>query len=271
MAIDFPGASAVSSASAAAHPPAATLPLGERAALGLALAAITALAWLYLIRMPMTPGDLGGLSARLLSAVPPQWASLWLIFMMWAVMMAAMMTPSATPMIFAYARIARAQNGTPALRIALFASGYLAAWTLFSAAATALQAGLARASIISNALVATPMAGAAILLAAGLYQLTPLKRSCLGRCQSPIGFLMTHWRDGAAGAFRMGLAHGLFCIGCCWMLMALLFVAGVMNLLWVAALTVFVLLERATRHGRAIANLSGFALIAAAIVLALRR
>jgi predicted metal-binding membrane protein len=268
MAIDHSDTTVTSTAP---HAHADGLPLRDRITLWTSLTAITALAWLYLIRMPMTPGDLGGVAARILSAVPAQWATLWLIFMMWAVMMAAMMIPSASPMILTYARIARSQGGTITLRVTLFAAGYLAAWTIFSAVATAVQAGLAQASVISNSLSTTPLIGAAILLAAGLYQLTPLKRGCLSGCQSPIGFLMTHWRGGAAGAFRMGMAHGTFCIGCCWLLMALLFVAGVMNLVWVAAITVFVLLERATRYGRAIANVSGVALIAAAIVMAMHR
>jgi predicted metal-binding membrane protein len=248
-----------------------TLPIGERILLYAGLAALTALAWLYLVRMPMTPQDLGGLGARMLSALPPRLADLWLTFMMWAVMMVAMMVPSASPMVMAYARIASARGGHPALRVWLFASGYIAIWTLFSAAATAIQFALLHWSLISNALITTPLASAAILAATGIYQLTPLKQVCLGRCQSPIGFLMTHWRDGAAGALRVGLMHGAFCAGCCWMLMALLFVAGVMNLAWVAAISVFVLLEKATSWGRAIANVSGIALIACAIAIALRR
>jgi predicted metal-binding membrane protein len=247
------------------------LPIGERILLYGELAALSALAWLYLVRMPMKPQDLGGLGARMLSALPPRWADLWLTFMMWAVMMVAMMLPSVSPMVLAYARIASARGGRPALRVWLFASGYLAVWTLFSAAATAIQFAFLHWSLISNALVTTPIVGAVILAVAGIYQLTPLKSVCLGRCQSPIGFFMTNWRDGAAGALRMGLAHGAFCVGCCWMLMALLFVAGVMNLAWVAAISVFVILEKATPWRRAIANASGIALIASAIAIALRR
>jgi predicted metal-binding membrane protein len=247
------------------------LPISERILLCGELAALSALAWLYLVRMPMAPQDLGGLGARMLSALPPRWADWWLTFMMWAVMMVAMMLPSVSPMVIAYARIASARRGRPALRVWLFASGYLVVWTLFSAAATAIQFALLHWSLISNALVTTPLASAAILAAAGLYQLTPLKRVCLGRCQSPIGFFMTHWRDGAAGALRMGLAHGAFCVGCCWMLMALLFVVGVMNLAWVASISVLVLLEKATPWRCAIANASGIALIASAIAIAIRR
>jgi predicted metal-binding membrane protein len=247
------------------------LPIGERILLYGELAVLSGLAWLYLVRMPMTPQDLGGLGARMLSVLPPQWADRWLTFMMWAVMMVAMMLPSTGPMVIAYARIASARGGRPTVRAWLFALGYMAIWTLFSAAVTVIQFGLVQWSLLSNALVTTPIVSAAILVVAGVYQLTQLKETCLGRCQSPIGFFMTHWREGAAGAFRMGLLHGLFCVGCCWMLMALLFVTGVMNLAWVAAITAFVLLEKATPWGRAIANVSGVALIAGALVIALRR
>jgi predicted metal-binding membrane protein len=222
------------------------LPIGERILLYGELAVLSALAWIYLVQMPMTPQDLGGLGARMLSVLPPQWADLWLTFIMWAVMMVAMMLPSTSPMVIAYARIASTRGGCPTVSAWLFALGYLAIWTLFSAAATVFQFALVQWSLLSNALVTTPIVGAAILVVAGVYQLTQLKETCLGRCQSPIGFFMTHWREGAGGALRMGLSHGAFCVGCCWMLMALLFVTGVMNLAWIAAITAFVLLEKAT-------------------------
>jgi predicted metal-binding membrane protein len=229
------------------------------------LAALTALAWLYLIRMPMTPQDLGGLGARMLSALPSRWADWPLTFLMWAVMMVAMMVPSASPTITTYARIASAPGTRHPLRVWSFVAGYLAVWTLFSVLATASQIALRQLAL------ATPLVGAIILAVAGIYQLTTLKQVCLGKCQSPIGFLMTHWRDGASGAFRMGVEHGAFCVGCCWMLMALLFVVGVMNLAWVAAISAFVLLEKATPWGHTIAKVSGAALIAGAIAIAFVR
>jgi predicted metal-binding membrane protein len=238
------------------------LSIGDRIVLWGGLAALTALAWLYLIRMPMSPHDLGALGARMLSALPSRWADWPLTFLMWAVMMVAMMVPSASSMVMAYARIASARGARPALRVWSFVAGYIAMWTLFSVIATASQIGLQQLAL------ATPLVGAIILATAGIYQFTPFKRACLGRCQSSIGFLMTHWRDGARGAFRMGLQHGAFCVGCCWMLMALLFVVGVMNLAWVAALSAFVLLEKATRWGNAIAKVSGVALIVGAIAIA---
>jgi predicted metal-binding membrane protein len=180
------------------------------------------------------------------------------------------MLPSASPMVLMYARIARSRGRASTLPVWLFAAGYLVVWTAFSAAATLGQAALQHASIISNALSATPIVGAAILIATGIYQFTPLKGACLGHCQSPITFFMTRWRDGPTAAFRMGLEHGAFCVGCCWLLMTLLFVAGVMNLAWVAAITVFVLIEKLAPFPRAIANAAGVALIAAGVVLAIR-
>ncbi len=255
---------------AGASPPIAAapaLPIGERVLLYGGLAALTILSWIYLVRMPMAPMEAGDFGAHLLMALSPRLADLWLTFMMWAVMMVAMMVPSATPMVMAYARIASSRGGHSTLRVWLFASGYLAVWTLFSAVATAIQYVLPHWSLISKGLVTTPLLSAAILAVAGIYQLTPLKEACLGHCQSPIGFFMTHWRDGAAGALRMGLDHGAFCVGCCWMLMALLFVAGVMNLVWVAAISAFVLLEKVTPWGRAIANTSGIALIGGALAI----
>ncbi|MDO8432800.1 MAG: DUF2182 domain-containing protein [Candidatus Binatus sp.] len=246
------------------------LPARERILTLAELGGLTILAWLYLVRMPMTPADLGGVVARLASPMPSQLVDAWLTFMMWAVMMVAMMLPSASPMILIYARIAHGRERAPAQCTRMFALGYVAVWTAYSVAATALQIALHATSIISNASIATPIAGAVILIATGIYQLTPYKQACLGHCQSPIAFFMTRWRDGAAGAFRLGLEHGAFCVGCCWMLMALLFVAGVMNLAWVAAISAFVLLEKVTPYPRAIANIAGAIMLAGGIILGLR-
>jgi predicted metal-binding membrane protein len=217
---------------------------------------ITALAWIYLIIMPM------GAASWLLDAT--------LMFLMWAVMTVAMMLPSAAPMLSTYARIAAPREGYRASHVWVFAAGYFVVWTGFSLAATILQYVLQSVAIVSNGLRTTSLAGGIILVGAGIYQLTPLKNVCLKRCRTPIGFFMTNWREGAGGAFKMGLEHGWFCTGCCWMLMALLFVAGVMNLVWVAAISVLVLLEKAAPFGRAIALVSGVAMIAGGLVLAIR-
>jgi len=245
------------------------LPASDRLLILAELSVLTALSWLYLVRMPMSAADFGAVVVRLTAPISPGFVNFWLAFMMWAVMMVAMMLPGAAPMILMYARIARSREDAPAAGSWVFAGGYVVIWTMFSAAATVTQNALQHAAIISNGLSTAPIVSAAILVGAGVYQLTPLKQACLGHCQSPVAFFMTHWRAGSAGAFRMGLAHGAFCVGCCWMLMALLFALGVMNLAWVAALSAFVLLEKLTRYPRAIARSTGAVLIACGLLLAL--
>ena len=208
----------------------------DRVVAAAGLAGVTLLAWAWLVRM-------GGMDmgAALRSFSPP------LAFLMWAVMMVGMMLPSAAPMILVFAAVnrRRTERGGAAVATWIFAAGYLLAWIVFSAAATAGQWGLERAAAVSSeTLRATPVVGGLILIAAGVYQLTPLKRACLVRCQSPLAFVLNEWRDGTGGALVMGLRHGAFCVGCCWLLMALLFVAGVMNLFWVAGIALFVLVEK---------------------------
>jgi len=152
--------------------------------------------------------------------------------------------------------------------VLLFGFGYLSVWIGFSAIATFAQLALQRAALLSDALAASqPGFAAAILIVAGIYQLTPVKGACLMRCRTPLGFLMTHWRDGAAGAFRMGTDHGLLCLGCCWALMIVLFAVGVMNLVWVAALTAIVLIEKITRQGVILSRITGIVMIASGIYL----
>ena len=192
-----------------------------------------------------------------------------MMLLMWAVMMVGMMVPSATPMALVYAAVARKarRQGTPVAPTFLFVGGYVAMWCLFSVGATAAQWGLERAALLSQSMVATsPGLGAVLLGAAGIYQLTPAKDACLRHCRSPANFLSEHWRPGLAGAFRMGIVHGAWCLGCCWILMALLFVGGVMNLLWVAAIALFVLLEKALPLGDRGGRVAGWAMIAAGAV-----
>ena len=246
------------------------LPARERRLVLAELFVVSSLAWLYLIKMPMTPADFGGLAAGLAQPLPRPIVDFAMNFMMWAVMMVAMMLPTAGPMILMYARIAGSRSAASALWVHMFAVGYLAVWTTFSAVATIAQALLLRASIIGNALRFAPAVAGVVLVATGIYQLSPLKMSCLRRCQSPLSFFMTRWRDGAAGAFRMGLQHGAFCVGCCWLLMALLFVAGVMNLAWTAVITAFVLVEKLLPYPRAISFGGGLALIGFGFVMILR-
>jgi len=184
---------------------------------------------------------------------------------MWSVMMAAMMLPAATPVILLYARVARqrAAQGRARPPVPLFVLGYLLAWSAFSVLATSANWALHAGGFLSSMMgEAAPRIGGVLLILAGLYQWTPLKDACLTHCRSPFGFLADHWRDGPAGALAMGAHHGAYCIGCCWLLMALLFVLGVMNLAWIAVLTVFVLLEKAAPHGRVMSRAAGVLLLA---------
>ncbi len=187
---------------------------------------------------------------------------------MWAVMMVGMMLPSATPTILLFAALGRRHKagGRRLAPVWTFAAGYISVWTAYSLGATALQWGLERAALLSPMMASTSaVLGGLILIAAGLYQLSPAKRRCLEHCRSPVEFLSRRWRNGAAGAFAMGLEHGAFCLGCCWVLMALLFVGGVMNLLWVAAIAVFVLAEKAAPFGRGLSRVSALLLVLAGV------
>lgn len=187
------------------------------------------------------------------------------IWSMWAVMMAAMMLPSALPMVLTFAQLS-VRSGDQA-RGRGFAAGYLAVWFAFSAGATAGQWGLQAADWIDQMIVSTsPVLTALLLLIAGAYQFSPLKKLCLAGCRTPFGFLLGEWRPGARGAFVMGLRHGLICVGCCWALMALLFVGGVMNLPWIAALSLAVAIEKLARNGQRMAASLGLALLAAGAV-----
>jgi predicted metal-binding membrane protein len=218
-------------------------------------------------------GGMPGMPEMAMGAMPA-WgaADFALMAAMWAVMMAAMMLPAAAPMILCFAAIGRAQRagGDAYVPTAFFVLGYVAAWTGFSLAATLLQWQLQSLALLSPMLAATSGAfGGLLFVAAGLYQLTPLKAVCLRQCRSPLAFVLHHWRDGTGGAVRMGLAHGLYCIGCCWMLMAVLFAVGVMNLLWVAAIALFVLAEKALPGAPWTARAAGAAMIGFGAWLAL--
>ena len=206
--------------------------------------------------------------------MPAPWSAseIGLLFAMWAVMMVGMMTPAAAPvlLLFAGAQIRRAPCRAR-IAVAMFALGYAIVWTAFSACAALAQWTLHASMMLSPQMaLSSARAGAVVLCAAGVYQLLPVKRACLVRCRSPLGFLMTHWRDGARGALGMGLRHGAWCVGCCWALMAVLFVVGVMNLACVAALALFVLLEKTGPAGVAVARVGGVLLIAAGVLTLLR-
>jgi predicted metal-binding membrane protein len=227
-----------------------------------ALAGVTALAWVYLLSMSTQmdpPAQMEMLQVR-----PWNRVDFGLIFLMWTIMMVGMMVPTAAPMTLTYAAVARkaARNQTSVAPTMAFASGYVVLWTFFSVLAALAQWGLDQAAVLSPMMVATsPALGGGLLIVAGTYQLTPFKRACLDQCRSPIHFLASQWRPGVGGAFRMGIVHGAVCVGCCWALMGLLFVGGVMNLLWVAAIAFFVLLEKVMPQGQMTSAVAGGALI----------
>jgi predicted metal-binding membrane protein len=214
---------------------------------------------------PMGSMATGGIAAGVMA--PAGWTPghALLVFLMWWAMMVGMMLPSAAPVLLLFARVNRKEKagGRPYVPTAVFAAGYLAAWAGFSAAASGLHWGLERLGLVSPAMMATTSAwlGGSVLVAAGLWQLTPVKDVCLRHCRSPVRFLAEGWRPGRWGAFRMGLRHGAYCLGCCWLLMGLLFFGGVMNPVWIAGLAALVLVEKATPMGRWLARGAGAALV----------
>ncbi len=236
---------------------------------GLALAAAAVLAWAWLLRVPMAGGgDMGGMSMG-----PPPLSAAYLLpaFAMWAIMMVAMMVPSATPMILLHARIDKAPTKRArTLHSLLFVLSYLVVWTGFSAVAAIGQALLVDAGLVSDMAltVGDRWIAAGLLLAAAAYELTAAKRLCLDKCQAPMLFILRYWQPGAAGAVRLGLVHGLFCLGCCWALMLLLFVGGVMNLAWVALLGIVVMAEKFAPPRWRAERIVAAALIAVALVVA---
>ncbi|MBV8512812.1 MAG: DUF2182 domain-containing protein, partial [Xanthobacteraceae bacterium] len=242
----------------------------DRWIVGGAIAILVALAWGYVLWLA-NDMDMGGMDMTGFRMIPAGIGIMlpadrpWLaiefayVFLMWAVMMVGMMAPSAAPMILMYARVVREGRvqGKPFAATGWFAAGYLLAWTGFSLIATFLQWASERAALLDSRMVLdSNRIGAIVLIAAGVYQWTPLKDVCLAQCQSPIGFLMRHggFRHDTRGCLLLGLRHGGYCVGCCWVLMALLFVGGVMNVLWIALLALLVLVEKVTPVGRWIAR-----------------
>lgn len=228
------------------------------------LAGASALCWLYLALASRDMyGAMDGLSAWMMTA---EWDLRYalLIFGMWVVMMIGMMLPSAAPTILLYVRILRGSDpaGAPLARAYAFMGGYLLAWAAFSLLATLLQGLLARAALLSPMMdSAHAPFSAALLFVAALYQLTPLKQTCLDSCRSPAEFLTRHWRPGLGGALRLGVHHGLYCVGCCWALMLLLFAGGVMSLLWIGGITLYVLAEKLAPLGARGSRYSGVLLL----------
>ncbi|MDQ0139717.1 DUF2182 domain-containing protein [Cupriavidus necator] len=244
----------------------------ERAITLLGIVVIVALSWGYLwtgagtgmSALDMTavtlfphrlPGGMGGMDTSLATAI-----------LMWWVMMIAMMTPSAAPVVLLYRRVLRhhdALEGRSAATSVFLLAGYLTAWLAFSIGAAALQFALQPAGLISAMMLWSKSAllSALVLLAAGVYQFSQLKRTCLAQCRAPAEFLVAHWRPGVAGTLLLGMRHGAYCVGCCWMLMTLLFVGGVMNVVWIAALSLVVFVEKVLPGGDLVGRVLGAMLI----------
>ncbi|MGJ8570166.1 MAG: DUF2182 domain-containing protein [Hoeflea sp.] len=229
--------------------------------------ALALVSWVYLGMMIGDMSIIPGMAQMMMPGQMFSHAPLFGLFLMWAVMMAAMMLPTAAPMITAYARMQAGdrKRGAGFIPVFMFSGGYVLAWAAFSLAAALLQAGLTHLALMSSMMMNAgpgPLAGG-ILIMAGLYQFTPLKQACLSLCRTPLSFLMTEWRDGALGALQMGWRHGLFCIGCCWALMGLLFVGGVMNTGWIIAITLYVLIEKTVPGSEWLTKLTGLGMIGA--------
>ena len=230
----------------------------DRIVVAAGLAGVAALAWAYIIHMGRVMSPTTAMAMPMSGTA--DLAELGWLVPMWIVMMVAMMVPSAAPTILLVASVARRRRatGVPTASAAVFTLGYLLVWAFYATIAAIAQWQLHRLALLSPAMVnVSPWLGGGLLIAAGLYQWLPVKGACLSRCRSPLGFLSAEWREGTGGALIMGLHHGTICVGCCALLMALLFVAGVMNLLWVAVIAGFVLTEKVVPNGRLLGRITG--------------
>ncbi len=236
----------------------------ERLVIAGGLGLIVLLAWAYIAHLAWS--GVGSIGAEMATPRMRPWSAVEfvLMFVMWAVMMVAMMVPSAAPMVLIFAAFyrRRTEQGGSFVSTGVFLLGYVIVWSVFSLAAVLAQWGLQSAALLSPMMVSTaPWLSAALLVTAGAFQFMPIKEACLAKCRTPLGFIMTEWREGVRGALVMGLRHGTFCAGCCWGLMALLFVGGVMNLVWVAILAAFVLVEKRAPAGGRLGKAGGVLLI----------
>jgi len=250
----------------------------DRVIVAAAVVVLTALAWAYVwwLAADMDVGGMdmsdfrmipAGMGLMMPATAPWTTTEFAFVFGMWAVMMIGMMTPSVAPMLLIYARVGReaAHQGKPLAASAYFAAGYLLTWIGFALVATSAQWALERAALLTPMMAgASDILGGVVLIAAGLYQWTPLKHACLRQCQAPWWFIQRRggFRPDARGALALGVRHGSYCIGCCWALMALLFVGGVMNVLWIAAIAILVLAEKVIPAGRVISRTAGAGLFA---------
>lgn len=240
-----------------------------------ALVALCVLSWLYIIYLyrQMYPMNMDAIFFAMPMTPQWSWTDFVLLFLMWVVMMIAMMTPSVAPLVLIFAMMnrQRKQHQNPFVPSGYLLSGYFLVWTAFSLFATLLQWLLQQVSLLNPEMKTTSkILGAIILISAGVFQFTPLKNTCLQHCRTPINFITHHWREGKLGALRMGMENGLYCLGCCWILMILLFVSGIMNLLWIAIIALFVLIEKVFPAAKVVSSVAGIALIVYGIIILIR-
>ncbi len=245
----------------------------DRAVVVAGAAGVTILAWAYLVYVAQS---MIGMGSGMAMAQLESWnaTDFGVMFLMWWIMMIGMMVPSAAPMILLFATVnrrRREQQG-PYVPTAIFLTGYLMIWGGFAAVATVGNWALHVNSLLSSMMGESTSAylGGGLLITAGVFQWSRLKYVCLSHCRSPMSFLMSDWKEGVLGALKMGLRHGTYCVGCCWVLMALLFVLGVMNLVWIATLAAFVLLEKVVPAGQRLSKATGLLLIGWGVVVAAR-
>ena len=235
--------------------------------------ALAALSWAYIINLSSMSSNPA--NSMIESVAMPQ-MSQWNIkdamaaAIMWSVMMLAMMLPSAMPMILVFSAVNRKRHslGNMFVPVWIFVFGYILVWAGFSLVAALIQFGLRNFALISTEIrIINPILSGVVLIAAGAYQFTPIKNVCLKNCQSPLGFIMGNWQEGKLGAFVMGLQHGLYCVGCCWILMLLLFVAGVMNLLWISIIAIFIFMEKLAPLSNLLSRIAGALFVAWGLAL----
>ncbi len=241
----------------------------------IALFVLCVLSWLYIIYLynQMYPMNMDALFFAMPMTPSWSWTDFVLLFLMWFVMMIAMMTPSVTPLVLIFTLInrKRQQRQNPFVPSGYLLCGYFLVWAAFSLFATLLQWLLQQVSLLNPEMITTSkILGGSILILAGVFQFTPLKNTCLRHCRTPISFIHQYWKDGKIGALRMGIQNGIYCLGCCWILMILLFVSGIMNILWIAVISLFVLIEKVLSSVKAISLIAGITLIAYGTIVLLQ-
>ena len=241
----------------------------ERLLLAACLVVVVAFSWIYLFYMARDMSTMDMARVAMPASTATRLPELFSLFLMWVIMMIAMMLPSASPMVLTFLSVnqQRHKAGRSTVSAWLFIGGYVIAWSFFSLTAAIIQLTLRTFLLLSSDMaISNSYLTAAVLITAGLYQFSPFKNRCLDLCRSPLSFLMSRWQEGHIGAIRMGIEHGFYCVGCCWLLMGLLFVAGVMNLIWVMILTLIVILEKLLPTNKLIVRLSGCLLISIGLI-----